>query len=100
MGTRIVALLLCSLATLCGTATAQELGTTYGTGVGDLEPTPMADILADPEKFAGRREGSLYNLHTDPGETRNLFSDDRHQVTANRLLASITTWDRSHESIG
>ena len=55
---------------------------------------------ADPEKFAGRREGSLYNLGTDPGETRNLFTGTKHQATIDRLLASITKRDGSHEPIG
>jgi arylsulfatase len=48
----------------------------------------------DPERFRSNPEGSLYDLETDPGETRNLYTDPRHAATVQRLTNLITAWDR------
>jgi len=48
----------------------------------------------DPDQYAGREEGSLYDLKADPREGRNLYGDAAHEETVKRLRRQITNWDR------
>ncbi len=42
--------------------------------------------------FKGSNEGQMFDLRTDPGETRNLWSDPAHDATRRRLLDAIRDW--------
>lgn len=44
---------------------------------------------------SGDPDGALYDLGSDPGETRNLFSDPKHTALISRLSDKIAAWDRS-----
>lgn len=80
--------LLVLLIVLAAAASAAFAGT-YGDGVQDAPPTPIADILADPEGFAGKavvvegkvtgvcpKKGCWMELTDDAGRLRVKVEDD------------------------
>jgi len=52
----------------------------------------------NPERFRDRPEGSLYDLESDPGETRNLYGVKEYLAVAERLQERIVEWDQQRKS--
>ncbi len=51
-----------------------------------------------PERFRERPEGSLYDLETDPGETRNLYGEREYDGVVERLQKRIVEWDQERKT--
>jgi arylsulfatase A-like enzyme len=47
--------------------------------------------------FLGEKDGQLFDLKSDPSETRNLWNDPEHKETKDDLLQNLREWRiRSH----
>ncbi len=53
---------------------------------------PWRFVHYQPEMFEGQDVGELYNLETDPDETRNLYHDPAHQDIVHQCRRLLLEW--------
>jgi len=63
-----------------------------GTGRRVMVRTRKWKLIFFMDPRAKEKDGALYNLETDPGETVNLYNDPKHQDTVKRLEKLARDW--------
>jgi len=65
-----------------------------GTGRRVMVRTPEWKLVSFMDERIARKDGALYHLATDPGETKNLYGDPRHRELVARLERLAERWAR------